>query len=156
VLRVFHDVGTAIGLAPSSSDNDFIKRVIGVGGDTVACYGGQLTVNGHQLTEPYLYPGSNQCSGDGFDGKSITVAKGQLFVMGDHRDDSSDSRVNGTVPVKDVVGKASLVIWPISDWTHLGVPSTFHQSGLDAGAVTAVSGGLLVPWRRRRKRNVRR
>ncbi len=151
ILRAFRDVGTWIGLTPSSSDNDFIKRVIGVGGDTVACYGGQLTVNGHTLDEPYLFPGSNECSGDEFNGRSVVVPKGQLFVMGDHRDDSSDSRVNGTVPVSDVVGKASFVIWPISDWKHLGVPSTFHQAGLDAGAATALSGALLVPWRRRRR-----
>jgi signal peptidase I len=156
VLRVFHDVGTWIGLAPSTSDNDFIKRVIGVGGDTVACTNDVLTLNGHQLNEPYLYPGSNECSGDGFDGHSVVVPKGQLFVMGDHRDDSSDSRVNGTVPVSDVVGRAELVIWPISDWKHLGVPSTFHQSGIaTAGAATVLSGVLLLPRLRRRRRNRR-
>jgi signal peptidase I len=154
VLRVFHDVGTWIGLSPSTSDDDFIKRVIGIGGDTVACANDVLTVNGHQLTEPYLYPGSNECSDDGFDGRSVVVAKGQLFVMGDHRGDSSDSRVNGTVPVSDVVGRASFVIWPISDWTHLGVPATFHQPGIGAaGAVTALSGVLLVPRLRRRRRH---
>ncbi|HVW79930.1 MAG TPA: signal peptidase I [Mycobacteriales bacterium] len=155
ILRVIHDVGTWIGLTPSSSDNDFIKRVIGVGGDTVACSTSDvLSVNGHPLTEPYLYPGSDQCSSLGFAGHSVVVPKGQLFVMGDHRDDSSDSRANGTVPVSDVVGKASFVIWPISDWKHLGVPATFHQPGLDAGVATGLSGALLVPWRRLRRRRL--
>jgi signal peptidase I len=154
ILRAFHDVGTWIGLAPSTSDNDFIKRVIGVGGDTVACTNDVLTVNGHQLSEPYLFPGSSECDGDNFEGHSVVVPKGKLFVMGDHRDDSSDSRVNGTVPVSDVVGRASFVIWPISDWKHLGVPSTFHQAGIDtAGAATVLSGVLLVPRLRRRRRS---
>jgi signal peptidase I len=161
VLRFFHDIGSAVGLAPSGG-SDFIKRVIGVGGDTVACQNDVLTVNGHRLNEPYLYPGSNQCSANGFDGKSVTVPKGELFVMGDHRDDSADSRVNGAVPVSDVIGRAFVVIWPTSDWSTLGVPSTFHQPGLAAaegfvagrpllgGVIGTVPIGLALAWRRRR------
>jgi signal peptidase I len=154
VVHFFHDIGSAIGLAPSS-DNDIIKRVIGVGGDTVTCVNDVLTVNGHALDEPYLYPGSHHCSAN-FPTQPVVVAKGQLFVMGDHRDDSSDSRVNGTVPVSDVVGRAFVVIWPISDWTTLGVPSTFHQPGMaTAGALTA-SGALLLPGLLRRRRRSKR
>jgi signal peptidase I len=67
-----------------------------------------------------------------FEGHTVVVPKGDLFVMGDHRDDSDDSRVNGFVPVKDVIGRAFVVIWPISDWKTLGVPSTFKQAGLAA------------------------
>ncbi|HTW20987.1 MAG TPA: signal peptidase I [Mycobacteriales bacterium] len=129
VSRVLHDIGAAIGLAPSTS-SDFVKRVIGVGGDTVSCKGDVLRVNGHALTEPFLYPGSHPCSADNFEGKTVRVPKGELFVMGDHRDNSEDSRVNGPIPVSDVIGRAFVVIWPVSQWRTLPVPSTFGQPGL--------------------------
>lgn len=83
----------------------FVSRVIAVGGDTVACTRDVLVVNGTVRHETYLYPHSHPCSGDGFEGKTVHVPLGQVFVMGDHRDDSEDSRVNGTVPVTDVLGK---------------------------------------------------
>jgi signal peptidase I len=158
IAKFFHDVGSAIGIAPSGG-SDFIKRVIGVGGDTVSCKHDVLSVNGHVLHETYLYPGSNQCSSNGFEGKTRVVPKGDLFVMGDHRNDSDDSRVNGYVPVKDVIGKAFVVIWPISDWKTLGVPSTFKQVGLAAMGTPAgpfvASAVLVTPigvLRRRRRR----
>ncbi len=131
VTRFFHDVGSAVGIAPSGG-SDFIKRVIGVGGDTIACKNDALSVDGHVLNEPYLYPGSHHCSMNGFEGKMEVVPKGDLFVMGDHRDDSSDSRSYGFVPIKDVIGRAFVVIWPISDWKTLPIPSTFKQVGLAA------------------------
>lgn len=161
VLRFFHSIGSAIGIAPSGG-SDFIKRVIGVGGDTVACKNDVLSVNGRVLHEPYLYPGSHPCSGGSFDNTTKVVPKGELFVMGDHRDDSDDSRVNGPVPVKDVIGRAFIVIWPISDWKTLPVPSTFKQVGLAAASVPGapVLGGValvtpiaLVRSRRRRRKN---
>ena len=81
--------------------------------------------------------------------------------MGDHRDDSDDSRVNGPVPISDVVGRAFLVIWPIKDWKRLPVPATFHQPGLSAAGAASVpyAGGAigvlpLAWWRRRRRRRV--
>jgi signal peptidase I len=85
-------------------------------------------------------------------------------VMGDHRDDSEDSRVNGVVPTKDVVGRAFVVIWPISDWKTLPVPSTFKQTGLSAGgsdALPMLGGALFVTplaalRGRRRKKRARR
>jgi signal peptidase I len=163
VSRFVHDIGAAIGLAPAGS-TDFVKRVIGVAGDTVSCQHDVLSVNGHALSEPFLYPGSHPCSSDGFNGKSVTVAKGELFVMGDHRDDSSDSRVNGDVPVSDVLGRAFVVIWPLSDWRTLPVPSTFKQSGIGTtavGAAPALAGAvgaafvLPVALRRRRRRSPR-
>ena len=126
---MLHNVGAVIGLAPSSG-NDFIKRVIGVGGDTISCHHDVLSVNGHVLNEPFLYPGSHPCSADGFEGKTVHVPKGDVFVMGDHRDDSADSRVNGPVPVSDVIGRAFVVIWPVSNWKTLPIPSTFKQAGL--------------------------
>jgi signal peptidase I len=67
--------------------------------------------------------------------------------MGDHRDDSDDSRVNGPVPVSDVVGRAFVVIWPISDWRTLPIPPTFKQAGLSAAgspALPIAAGALLV------------
>jgi signal peptidase I len=129
VARFFHDVGTVVGLAPARG-SDFIKRVIGVGGDTVACKSDVLYVNGKALHETYLYPHSHPCSGDGFEGRTVHVPPGQLFVMGDHRDDSEDSRVNGTVPNSDVIGRAFVVIWPASDWKTLPIPSAFREAGL--------------------------
>jgi signal peptidase I len=162
VLRVFHDIGSAIGVAPSGG-SDFIKRVIGVGGDTVACNDDVLSVNGHVLHEPYLYPGSRPCADQNFDNTSKVVPKGDLFVMGDHRGDSDDSRVNGFVPVSDVVGRAFVVIWPISDWKTLPVPSTFKQAGLSAAGspatpvvgATAVVAPLALLRRRRKSRSAR-
>ncbi len=164
VVRFFHNVGSAIGIAPSSG-SDFIKRVIGVGGDTVSCKHDVLYVNGRVLHESYLYPGSHPCEGPGssFNNKTQTVPKGELFVMGDHRDDSDDSRVNGFVPVKDVIGRAFVVIWPISDWKTLPVPSTFKQVGLAAagspGAPLVAGAAVVAPIgivrSRRRKRRSR-
>jgi signal peptidase I len=164
IARIFHDVGSVIGLAPTKGSSDFIKRVIGVGGDTIECRKDVLTVNGHRLTEPYLYPHSHECSADDFEGKTVPVPPGDVFVMGDHRDASSDSRVNGPVPVSDVIGRAFVVIWPASDWKTLPIPSTFSQVGLavsssgDALLIVAVlvivvlGFGLYAVVRRRRRR----
>jgi signal peptidase I len=144
IARVLHDVGAVVGLAPSSS-NDFVKRVIGVGGDTIRCRDDVLSVNGHVLNEPFLYPGSHPCSSDGFEGKTVTVPKGDLFVMGDHRNDSEDSRVNGPVPVSDVIGRAFVVIWPASQWKTLPIPATFKQPGLAApGSHTTLVALIIV------------
>jgi signal peptidase I len=165
VQRVAHDIGSAIGIAPSGS-SDFIKRVIGVAGDHVACCNAdkQITVNGHAVDEHYIDlttadPGQHSAAYQPF---RVTVPPGDLFVMGDHRDDSDDSRVFGPVPVKDVVGRAFVVIWPISDWKTLPVPSTFKQAGLRAAGTNAVpiaAGALAVmpvAGLRRRHRRKRR
>jgi signal peptidase I len=164
IARVIHDVGAVIGLAPSSG-SDFIKRVIGVAGDRISCRNDVLSVNGHVLTEPFLYPHSHPCSADDFEGRTVVVPKGDIFVMGDHRDNSEDSRVNGSVPVSDVIGRAFVVIWPISQWRTLRTPSTFKQPGLNtAGSptlliivillviVAMLAVVLLAVMRRRRRR----
>jgi signal peptidase I len=162
VVHFFHDVGEAIGITPSGG-SDFIKRVIGVAGDHVACCNAhhQITVNGHPLAEPYidLTTAARSQHAAAFQPFHTVVRPGELFVMGDHRDDSDDSRVNGEVPVSDVIGRAFLVIWPHSDWKTLPVPATFDQPGLKAGgsnALPAAAGALaVVPiagLRRRRRR----
>nr|WP_260216962.1 signal peptidase I [Curtobacterium sp. PhB115] len=114
---VFEDPGGWLGPAQG---NDLIKRVIGLPGDEVSCCdtSGRLSVNGHAVDEPYvrLQPGSDRVAGTDFE---ITVPKGQLWVMGDNRYNSADSRVHGTVPLDDVVGRAFVTTWPVSRWTVL-------------------------------------
>ncbi|MEV7340111.1 signal peptidase I [Streptomyces sp. NPDC093544] len=157
-----------IGLMPSAQEKDLIKRVIGVGGDTIECKGtGPLTVNGKALNEPYVYPGNTPCSVDEEGGQfKVTVPTGKIWVMGDHRQNSRDSRYNqtdknhGMVPVNEVVGRAIVKAWPINRWDTLPVPDTFDQSGINTKAAAAITspGALalvgavpLVLVRRRRK-----
>lgn len=120
---------TFIGLLPSADEQDLIKRVVAVGGDTVACCGkdGEVTVNGKALDEPYVHPG-NPPSRIGF---SVRVPIGRIFVMGDHRSDSADSRYHlddpyrGTISQDEVVGRAVVIAWPIDRWRRLGEPDTY-------------------------------
>jgi signal peptidase I len=109
------------------NETDFIKRVIGVGGDHVMCCDsrGRVSVNGHALVEPYVYPGNSY--GTPFD---VHVPAGRLFVMGDHREISGDSTKHlddhsGTVPVSSVVGRAFVIFWPLNRVGLLRVPDTF-------------------------------
>jgi signal peptidase I len=116
-----------------------IKRVIGLPGDKVACCDaqGRVTVNGVALTErSYLYPGDTP-SEIRF---NIVVPPGRLWVMGDHRLISDDSRNHlgtpggGTIPENAVIGRAFVIIWPISRWRILPIPATFEQPKLSATA----------------------
>jgi signal peptidase I len=122
VAGVLTQLGTFVGILPSSSGDDLVKRVIGVGGDTVECCSadGRIVRNGEPIDEPYLYPGdtTDQIR------FSVQVPEGRLFVMGDHRSDSADSRFHlddqdGTVPVGNVVGTAEVIMWPVSRWATL-------------------------------------
>ncbi len=139
VVRVFDDVLSDIGL--HSSQTYYIKRVIGLPGDHVACCtDGKVTVNGVPLNESsYIYPG-NAPSAFAF---KATVPAGYVWVMGDHRGDSDDSRYHtgepggGAIPENEVVGRAFLIIWPPSQITDLPIPATFQQAALHAGAAGA-------------------
>ena len=144
VVRIFDDVFSGIGL--QNNQTYYIKRVIGLPGDRVACCtDGQVTVNGVPLSEgSYLYPG-NPPSSIKF---NEVVPAGYLWVMGDHRSDSDDSRFHpgdpggGAIPENQVVGRAFLIIWPPSQIRDLPIPSTFGQAALHAGAAGAAVLGV--------------
>ena len=111
VTGFFSSLGQAIGIAPPS-DRDFIKRVVGIPGDRITCRDGQLVRNGQKVTEPYLDPGVTT---DGC--RPTTVGPGELYVMGDNRTNSQDSRSFGVIQRSDVVGRAFVRIWPLN---HIG------------------------------------
>lgn len=115
-----------IGLLPSSAGDDLVKRVIGIAGDQVVCCNreGQIVLNGVGLVEPYIKPGSgtNQVPFD------IIVPADSIFVMGDNRGSSADSRYHlevndGSVPVDNVVGRVVLKVWPFSQVGTVPVPA---------------------------------
>lgn len=112
-----------VGVLPDTSNNYLVKRVIGVGGDHVVCCSadGKITVNGEEITEPYLYPGANP-SDIPFD---VIVPENNYFVLGDHRNNSADSRYHiedGTEFISDgdVEGEVFVVAWPLSHFTFIG------------------------------------
>jgi signal peptidase I len=196
VLRAVRWFGQLVGVVPPD-ERDLIKRVIAIGGQTVQCCDAQgrvqVSVTGpsgpfRSLNEPYVYrdgtdnwtpadkPG--QPLHDPTDTRTfgpVTIPKGRLWVMGDHRNDSADSayhwrmspgNVNdSTVPSGRVIGKAVVIAWPPSRWRTLGTPATFTHTAalgaalssavgaaapLSAGAVTVAPMWLLLRRRRRR------
>ena len=103
--------------SPTDAEKDYIKRVIGVPGDTVEVRNGQIFVNGNLLDEsPYL-DSSVKTFGGAFlkEGVAVTVPDGQYFVMGDNRLYSSDSREWGFVSKEAIIGRSFLVYWPLAD-----------------------------------------
>jgi signal peptidase I len=164
-------LGRTVGVAPPSED-DFIKRVIATEGQTVECCDGEgrVTVDGEPLDEPYIYE-NTPMSERAF--RPVTVPDGRLWVMGDHRSASADSKAHiddeysGTVGVDDVIGKASVIVWPPSRIGLLDAPDIQDVAAAGAPVVgplgaPAVAGlvtpgvagaALTVPiaiWRRRR------
>jgi signal peptidase I len=151
LVRIYRNFLSLFG--DNSGQTDYIKRVIGLPGDHVQCCNSQglVTVNGVPLHESsYLYPGSAPSTIK----FSIVVPPGRLWVMGDNRADSEDSRLHhcgtpgaqcrpwdrdGTIPESMVIGRALLVVWPLSQMKVLWVPSTFSQPGLSASAAAARS-----------------
>ncbi len=131
--KVLTSVFTFIGLLPSDSGDDLVKRVIGVAGDHVVCCDakGRITVNGYALDESdYLDPGDVP-SQTPFD---VTVPPDHIWVMGDNRNNSQDSRYHeqqkpggGMVPVGNVIGRAVVIVWPAGHWHTLPVPATFDD-----------------------------
>ena len=102
-------------------DEDFIKRVIGLPGDTVECRAGNVYIDGQKLDEPYLKASIKAHGRDTRPCGPFHVPPGHLFVMGDNRPDSNDSRYGlGYIPIDDVVGRAFVIIWPPSRIRWLG------------------------------------
>jgi signal peptidase I len=160
-IRLWDDLTNLIGV--TAPGTDYIKRVIGLPGDHVVCCDaqGRVTVNGVPLSEQsYIHPGDVPSSIP-FD---AVVPAGHLWVMGDNRADSDDSRYRttdpggGSIPESEVVGRAFVIIWPPSRIGDLPIPATFQQVALHAtAAAPAVLGGSaaaltvgVLAWRRRR------
>jgi signal peptidase I len=180
VRKVLNKVSTTLGFGVKPGEQDYIKRVIGIPGDRVACCDdqGRVTVQPRDgepvpLDEPYVFtqqPEQTFCAdGLGQDNcptgsPGVLVPDGRLFVMGDHRDASADSRFSlqnngGTVDEDLVIGRAFVVVWPLDRFDWLGVPSVFGGSlGLGGGVAAtpyALGGIGVLPyawWRRRARR----
>ena len=103
--------------SPKNKEVDFIKRIIGLPGDTVSLHDNALYVNNEKVIEPYLTPGVVIFGGSYLrEGEEITVPEGMYFVAGDNRPHSSDSREFGPIPKEDFIGKAFLRYWPFSEF----------------------------------------
>jgi signal peptidase I len=129
-------LGRAIGVAPPSED-DYVKRVIATAGQTVECCDpeGRVLVDGQPLDEPYIYQNSPLGAGGqaGREFSPVVVPEGRLWVMGDHRSASADSKAHmqdqysGTIAVDDVIGKAALIVWPLDRFGVLHAPDIQPQ-----------------------------
>lgn len=111
--KVTRNVAEALGMQTGSPE-DLIKRVIGVGGDTIEIVDSTVLVNGIAIDEPYL---SSTSAMPDF-GPQV-VPEGHVFVMGDNRSRSQDSRRFGAIPVEDVIGRAFVRVWPLDRWGGL-------------------------------------
>jgi signal peptidase I len=144
LIRGLQQAGSVIGLAPPD-ERDFVKRVIAVGGQTVQCCDKQnrVTVNGVALNESYaVFAGHEPQEEFG----PVTVPQGNLWMMGDNRNNSADSRRHiadqrmGTVPVSNVIGKARVIVLPLSRWQTIADPNP--QATKMPGALPALTSSL--------------
>jgi len=118
VIAKIKDSLVAVGILPNPAKQYLVKRVIGVAGDqVVCCSNGKLTINGKETNEPYIFAGNKPSDLD----FNVTVPEGKIWVMGDHRGSSADSRYhqddvnNGFVPVDKVTGRVYAIIWPFKN-----------------------------------------
>nr|WP_269082105.1 signal peptidase I [Demequina salsinemoris] len=126
VRKVAQDVLQFVGLLPEDAGEHLVKRVIGLPGDEIVCESAdsQVMVNGVYLDEDYLAEGSQPCGAE----FTVTVPDDSLWVMGDNRDNSADSRYHmglpggGSIPLSSVVGTAFVTVWPIENWGGIGNP----------------------------------
>lgn len=98
---------------PNPTSEPYIKRVIGLPGDVVRVQGGKVFVNDERLVEPYIMAAPNYTN-------TWIVPEGSLFVLGDNRNNSSDSHSWGMVPYENVIGRAEVIYWPPEEWRLLG------------------------------------
>lgn len=145
-------IGDLVGVS-RPGERDFIKRVIGLPGDKVACCDrqGRITVNGQGIDEPYVEddsaldapPNPTQCTSRRF--AEVTVPPGQMFVMGDHRAVSQDARCQGPVPIENTIGRAFVIVWPSERFTGLSVPDNWKAFA--AARPVAAPGAGDIPQR---------
>jgi signal peptidase I len=151
-------VGDLVGIS-QPGEKDFIKRVIGVPGDEVSCCDtdGRIYVNGVAIDEPYVSRNSargeaapKNCSVREFN--PVKVEPGMLFVLGDHRRVSQDSRCQGQVPIDNVIGKAMVIVTPFDRWGSLARQEIFEQVPAQAMPDLGLVLPLLLPGLIRRKK----
>src|SRR3954451_15586714 len=145
-------VGDLVGVS-RPGERDFIKRVIGLPGDKIACCDdqGRITVNGEAVDEPYIFenspldapPNPRQCTSRQF--AEVTVPPGEMFVMGDHRLVSQDARCQGPVPIDNIIGRAFVVVWPTSHFTSLSVADKWKSYAAPHPVAARPLGGVPAP-----------
>ena len=128
VNKLAYDMGTPtrgdiiVFRSTTAPDLDLIKRIMGIPGDKISIHAGQVVINGQTLSEPYINAIPNY-NGD------WQVPDGYLFVLGDNRNDSSDSHLCGLLPEKNIIGKALVIYWPPPEWAminHIQIAATAH------------------------------
>jgi signal peptidase I len=137
-------IGDLVGFA-RPGEKDFIKRVIALPGDKVACCDaeGRITVNGKSIDEPYVEdnsdleapPNPQECRSRRFD--EVTIQPGNMWVMGDHRAVSQDARCQGQVPIANIIGRAFVIVWPKDRFDGLSIPPVWQSFNAQAAVAQA-------------------